>query len=474
MVYERDRNGERRNPMTRSFFVSMCLSWPCSCDRVGISKKDFDLAKGVEESCPWAGKKVYMEKVKNVMGGGRASFAVIAVAFAAAVALILALPSTALASADQKPVVSSPKTEWWNGNSHHFFSTVTDGGDGTALTEGADFTRSYAYVSDRRSGNEIDPSAWTDTDDDMTSSGFVWERISYIGDYAKWSNAYVRHSICTQYEFVMQDVTKVEGEEDPALLGTLNVLLGDPTTEISLSAFALNREAGEKPGDYAITYTTDPEQIPAVYTSNTAGTRTGLGEVTIGGYTNIVLVGDDICGYNYIKVVPGTLTILPATTDVTATVVWKDSSNKDGVRPSAEDFAKLLSLTADGEASDAQPTVVDNGDDTYTVTYGDVSKYGYADDDERYEIEYQITQANVTDYTTDNATVNNGGTITNTHEVKAASESSDNDSAKSTTERKSDVLAKTGDSAFAYGAGATAAIALAVAAGATALRRRSR
>ena len=387
-----------------------------------------------------------MKKTKFSLGGGRASFAVFAVVFAAIVAL--ALPTTALASADQKPVVSGPKTEWYNGQSHHFRSTVTDGGDGTALTEGEDFTRSFAYVSDRTSGDKLPASDWTDSDDDMASSGFVWERITYIGDYAKWSNVYVRHNICTQYEFAEQDVTKIEGEADPSLTATLKVLLGDPTTEISLSAFTLSRKAGEKPGEYAITYTTDPEQIPAAYTSNSAGTRTGLGEAKIGDYTNNVLVGDDICGYSYIKVVPGTLTIERATTDVTVTVAWKDSSNKDGVRPSAEDFAKLLSLTADGEASDAEPTVVDNGNDTYTVTYKDVWKYAYTDDDERYEIAYQVTQASVADYTTDKATVDNGGTITNTHEVKVTPKGEDKDPAKPAatekTERKSNVP-KTGD-----------------------------
>ena len=48
-----------------------------------------------------------------------------------------------------------------------------------------------------------------------------------------------------------------------------------------------------------------------------------------------MVVGDDICGYNYIRIVPATLTIVPAYTDVSATIDWKDSSDKDGLRPSA-------------------------------------------------------------------------------------------------------------------------------------------
>lgn len=364
--------------------------------------------------------------------------------FAAVVAL--ALPTTALASADQKPVVSKSQSARYNGQSHHFRSTVTDA-DGTPLTEGKDFTRSFAYVSDRRNDDKIPASAWAATDDDMTSSGFVWERITYIGDYKGHGNDLVRHNILTLYELTEQSVTKIEGEADPDLTATLNLFCGDPTTEMSLSAFTLSRETGERPGKYAITYTTDPEQIPAAYKSNTAGTRAGYGSCVSDGYTYERLVGDDICGINYIKVVPGTFTIVPATTDVTVTVAWKDSSNKDGIRPSAEDFAKLLSLTADGEASDAQPTVVDNGNDTYTVTYQGVYKYAYTADDERYEIDYQVTQASVTDYTTDKATVGNGGTITNTHTAKVTPSPEKKDPVKpaaDTTERKSNVP-KTGD-----------------------------
>lgn len=132
-----------------------------------------------------------------------------------------------------------------------------------------------------------------------------------------------------------------------------------------------------------------------------------------------MVVGDDICGFNYIRIVPATLTIVPAYTDVSATIAWKDSSNEDGLRPSAEDYAKLLSLTADGVASDVLPVVVDNGDDTYTVTYTGVRQYAYDGNGERYDVDYKITQADVDGYTTDNATVGNEGVITNTHEVAA-------------------------------------------------------
>lgn len=344
------------------------------------------------------------------------------VALALVVSLSLAMPVSAWADEAEsygKPDVSGPQSAWYNGQSHHFRSTVKDSVSGKDLVEGTDYTRSFGFLRDRGNADRID--TWLATDDSFVGSGFVYERIDFKGNYAGNGSYFVRHNILTLYEFKELDATKVEGEADPTLGATLSLFVGDPTTLLDLSAFSLSREAGEQPGKYAITYTTDPEQIPAAYTSNSAGTRTGLDDANLGdGYIYKMVVGDDICGYNYIRIVPATLTIIPAYTDVSATIVWNDSSNKDGLRPSAEDYAKLLSLTADGVASDMLPAVVDNGDDTYTVTYTGVRQYAYDDNGERrHDVDYKITQADVDGYTTDNATVGNEGVITNTHEVAA-------------------------------------------------------
>lgn len=381
------------------------------------------------------------------------------VALALVVSLSLAMPVSAWADESEsygKPDVSGPQSAWYNGQSHHFRSTVKDSVSGKDLVEGTDYTRSFCFKSDR--GNSGAGDTWLATDDSMVSSGFVWEKIDFIGNYAANGSHLVRHNILTLYEFKELDATKVEGEADPTLGATLSLFVGDPTTLLDLSAFSLSRDAGEQPGEYAITYTTDPEQIPAAYTSNSAGTRTGLGDADLGdGYIYKMVVGDDICGYNYIRIVPATLTIVPAYTDVSATIAWKDSSNKDGLRPSAEDYAKLLSLTADGVASDMLPAVVDNGDDTYTVTYTGVRQYAYDGNGECYDVDYKITQADVDGYTTDNATVGNEGVITNTHEVKAdsvgESEDKSDDRSKDDSGNKpeeqqvasNDELAKTGD-----------------------------
>ena len=344
------------------------------------------------------------------------------VALALVVSLSLAMPVSAWADEAEsygKPDVSGPQSAWYNGQSHHFRSTVKDSVSGKDLVEGTDYTRSFGFLRDRGNADRID--TWLATDDSFVGSGFVYERIDFKGNYAGNGSYFVRHNILTLYEFKELDATKVEGEADPTLGATLSLFVGDPTTLLDLSAFSLSRKAGEQPGKYAITYTTDPEQIPAAYTSNSAGTRTGLDDANLGdGYIYKMVVGDDICGYNYIRIVPATLTIIPAYTDVSATIVWNDSSNKDGLRPSAEDYAKLLSLTADGVASDMLPAVVDNGNDTYTVTYTGVRQYAYDDNgEERHDVDYKITQAGIENYTTDNATVGNEGVITNTHEVAA-------------------------------------------------------
>ena len=361
------------------------------------------------------------------------------VALALVVSLSLAMPVSAWADEAEsygKPDVSGPQSAWYNGQSHHFRSTVKDSVSGKDLVEGTDYTRSFGFLRDRGNADRID--TWLATDDSFVGSGFVYERIDFKGNYAGNGSYFVRHNILTLYEFKELDATKVEGEADPTLGATLSLFVGEPTTLLDLSALSLSREAGEQPGKYAITYTTDPEQIPAAYTSNSAGTRTGLDDANLGdGYIYKMVVGDDICGYNYIRIVPATLTIIPAYTDVSATIVWNDSSNKDGLRPSAEDYAKLLSLTADGVASDMLPAVVDNGDDTYTVTYTGVRQYAYDDNGERrHDVDYKITQADVSGYTTDNATVGNEGVITNTHEPKDDSDNASKD--ESSDKSKSD------------------------------------
>lgn len=346
-------------------------------------------------------------------------FVALAVAFVAAVVLVL--PVTALAGEAGQFTASAPQSVSYNGQEHHFKSTVKDK-NGKELVEGTDFVRRY-YYTNQRSWNPSSETEWKDSDDGMTAAGFVWENIHGIGKYEDYADNSIRHSVWTQYQLKVPNVTMQEGEEMPSLAADLNVLDGNPNSPLNLSDFILSCDDAEKanyaPGEYNITVATDPEKIPAPYTSNSTQTRTGIGSLDYEGYHYYQLVGDDTSGYVQVQVIPGKLTIKPAFTQVNVTVAWKDSSNKDGIRPSAEDFAKYLTLTADGEPTDAQAVVVENGD-TYNVVFDNVRKYAYDENGVRHEIAYQVTQANIDGYTTDNATVGNEGTITDTHEIAAA------------------------------------------------------
>ena len=99
------------------------------------------------------------------------------VALALVVSLSLAMPVSAWADEAEsygKPDVSGPQSAWYNGQSHHFRSTVKDSVSGKDLVEGEDFVRSYYFMTDR--GNLNGSEEWLDSDSGMASSGFVQER----------------------------------------------------------------------------------------------------------------------------------------------------------------------------------------------------------------------------------------------------------------------------------------------------------
>ncbi len=105
-----------------------------------------------------------------------------------------------------------------------------------------------------------------------------------------------------------------------------------------------------------------------------------------------------------------------ALTDLEITKTWDDNDDQDGKRPSVEDFAAMLTL--DPAVEGAEPTVVDNENGTYTITYTDLPRFKDGE-----EVTYKVTESTVEDYDTPEYTNDGGetdaaydhGEITNTH-----------------------------------------------------------
>ena len=154
------------------------------------------------------------------------------------------------------------------------------------------------------------------------------------------------------------------------------------------------------------------------------------------------------------------LSVAEKTTRVSITKTWNDEDNKDGKRPSADEFAKSLHLmNGDTEVKGVTPVVTDNLDNTYTVTYEDLP----LNDKNGNEIKYTVKEDEVTGYDADKSTVENGGTITNTQEKadpkdptdpkdpsgnndpKDPSNTTDNGGGKTTVTKKVTSVIKTGD-----------------------------
>ena len=116
-----------------------------------------------------------------------------------------------------------------------------------------------------------------------------------------------------------------------------------------------------------------------------------------------------------------TVTNTYETTDVSITKTWDDSDDQDGIRPTAEDFAGMVTLKADNvEVTGVTPDVTDNGNNTYTVTFSSLPKTTSTTSASGVtttrDIVYSIGETSVpTGYTTGNASAPDGGGIDNSH-----------------------------------------------------------
>ena len=98
-------------------------------------------------------------------------------------------------------------------------------------------------------------------------------------------------------------------------------------------------------------------------------------------------------------------------TNLEITKVWSDAKNQDGKRPTADAFKNLLTL--EPAVQGAEPTIKDNGDNTYTITYTGLPRFNNGT-----EVEYTVAEGAIDGYTTTGSPAKDHGTITNTHETE--------------------------------------------------------
>ncbi len=97
-----------------------------------------------------------------------------------------------------------------------------------------------------------------------------------------------------------------------------------------------------------------------------------------------------------------------ALTNLEITKVWEDNDDQDGKRLTADELKAKLTLSPAVEGK--EPTVVDNEDGTYTITYTGLPRYNNGQ-----EVEYTVAESAIDGYTTTGSPAKDHGTITNTH-----------------------------------------------------------
>ena len=165
---------------------------------------------------------------------------------------------------------------------------------------------------------------------------------------------------------------------------------------------------------------TEVENVTPTVTDNGDNTYTvtysGLPKYVNGAEAAYSVKEDGIDGYTAdAETVKNGATLMnthtPEVTTVTVTKKWEDANNQDGMRVSAADYAsKLHLMNGDTEVENVTPTVTDNGDNTYTVTYSSLPKYVNGA-----EAAYSVKEDGIDGYTADAETVKNGATLMNTH-----------------------------------------------------------
>ena len=361
------------------------------------------------------------------------------------------LKATVTVSADATTGALSTKVTYEKGTAEKGFSTVTavafankfemgtvdlavatkwvDGSnaEGTRPDDATYRSSLHLFLPD---GTEL---VATPTVTDNQDNTFI---VSYFGlpKYASDGTAiayYVTQDTATSYK-----APAYSGEGHAPDGGTITNTLADPAT-VDVSGTKVwddfSNVAKARPASVTLTLANDGTAAATGYEpvwTNTTGntwtwTYTGLpkfdeaGKQLMWTVTEAQVSGYDAPSYGMGKTSAGNgdaitnrLTDRHDTVTFSATIVWDDFSDVDGVRPTADQIKASLTLTANGATSSAVPTVVDNGDNTFTVTYTRLPTYN-ADGS---TISYALAQSKVADYDAPTfsgggANVPDGGTI---------------------------------------------------------------
>lgn len=110
----------------------------------------------------------------------------------------------------------------------------------------------------------------------------------------------------------------------------------------------------------------------------------------------------------------------PETIDITLVKTWDDENDQDGLRPGTDEYkaAVTLSYTIEGSSAetiitDPQPSVTDNGDNTYTLIWQGIAKQ----DENGVERHFGIVESDIEGYELGEISgdAENGYTVTNSH-----------------------------------------------------------
>ena len=207
---------------------------------------------------------------------------------------------------------------------------------------------------------------------------------------------------------IWDDADNQDGLRPETVSIYLDRQVGDKAIEKGYKFITLAKDDKVEDAEWSYVFTNLPK-----YEGGKAITYS-IREDQVTGYGEPVITADET-GEAYMV----TNTHTPVETTVEITKKWADDSDRDKLRPTAEEYKALVHLYADGTEVTATSegykgmtvTVTPNQDHTYTVSFAGLPKFKGG-----VEITYTVKEDAIEGYTADQVEVSAGGAITNTHE----------------------------------------------------------